>query len=51
MNVFEFKNPIVAFPDSSSIKNVKMVSGRLGSVGGEILRRFILVFDYQNQFF
>jgi hypothetical protein len=50
MNGFEFKNPIVAFPDSSSIKNVKMVSGRLGSVGGEILRRFTLVFDYPNQF-
>ncbi|TRX41412.1 PDZ domain-containing protein [Flavobacterium restrictum] len=45
---FQFDNPIVAFPDSSSIKNVKMVPGRLGSVGGEILRRFSLVFDYQQ---
>ncbi|MFV5696122.1 PDZ domain-containing protein [Flavobacterium sp. LB3P122] len=47
---FEFHNPIAAFPDSSSIRNVKMVSGRVGSVGSEILRRFIVVFDYTNGF-
>ena len=46
---FEFKNPIVAFPDSSSIKNVKMVTGRIGSVGGEILKRFRVVLDYADK--
>lgn len=46
---FEFDKPIAAFPDTSSIKNVKMVPGRLGSVGGEILKRFTVVFDYQNK--
>ncbi len=46
---FKFKNPIAAFPDSSSLRNVKMVSGRLGSVGGEILKRFSVVFDYTNE--
>lgn len=46
---FKFNNPIVAFPDSTSLKHVKMVSGRLGSVGGEILKRFSVVFDYANQ--
>ncbi len=46
---FEFNHPIVAFPDSTSIKNVRMVKDRAGSVGGEILRRFNMVFDYQNQ--
>ncbi|MEO7978099.1 PDZ domain-containing protein [Flavobacterium sp.] len=46
---FGFKNPIVAFPDSSSIKNVKMVRGRIGSVGGEILKRFRLVLDYEDK--
>lgn len=45
---YDFKNPIVAFPDSSSIKNVRMVENRVGSVGGEILRRFSVVFDYKN---
>lgn len=46
---FEFLNPIVAFPDSTSLKNVKMVDDRVGSVGGEILRRFSIVFDYSNE--
>jgi len=46
---FDFKNPIVSFPDSSSIKNVKMVPGRIGSIGGEILKRFTVVLDYQDK--
>lgn len=46
---FDFKKPIVSFPDSASIRNVKMVPGRIGSVGGEVLKRFTLVFDYQNK--
>ncbi|WP_163396646.1 PDZ domain-containing protein [Flavobacterium limi] len=46
---FEFRNPIVAFPDSSSIKNVKMVANRLGSVGGEVLKRFTIVMDYTDK--
>jgi hypothetical protein len=50
MSEFEFLNPIVAFPDSSSVRNVKMVSSRVGSVGSEILRRFLVVFDYSNGF-
>jgi hypothetical protein len=47
-NKYTFHSPIVAFPDSSSIKNVRMVPNRLGSVGGEILKRFSVVFDYEN---
>lgn len=47
---FSFKSPIVAFPDSISIKNISLQSGRLGSLGGEILRRFSVVFDYTNGF-
>jgi hypothetical protein len=46
---FNFINPIAAFPDSSSIKHVKMVSNRAGSIGGEILKRFSVVFDYKNE--
>lgn len=46
---YEFKNPIVAFPDSTSLKNVRMVKDRAGSIGAEILKRFHLVFDYPNQ--
>lgn len=46
---YSFNSPIVAFPDSSSIKNVRMVENRLGSVGGGILKRFSVVFDYKNE--
>jgi len=46
---FEFKKPITSFPDSVSIKNVSLVQDRLGSVGGELLKRFNVIFDYKNQ--
>lgn len=46
---FDFKKPIVSFPDSASVRNVKMVPGRIGSVGGEVLKRFTLVLDYQGK--
>lgn len=44
-----FKKPIIAFPDSSSIKSVRMVKDRVGSIGGEILKRFSVIFDYKNE--
>ncbi|WP_417942027.1 PDZ domain-containing protein [Flavobacterium sp. RS13.1] len=46
---FTFKNPIVSFPDSNSIKNVKLVENRIGSVGGEVLKRFTIVLDYAGK--
>lgn len=46
---FKFKKPIVSFPDSNSIKNVKMVTNRIGSVGGEVLKRFTVVMDYAGK--
>lgn len=49
LSKFAFKDPITAFPDSVSIRSIKMVSNRAGSVGGEILKRFNVVFDYRNQ--
>lgn len=45
---FNFENPIAAFPDSSSVENVSFVKDRMGSVGGEILKRFTVLFDYKN---
>jgi hypothetical protein len=47
-NNFVFENPIAAFPDSTSLKHVNMVSDRMGSVGSEIFKRFTMVFDYKN---
>lgn len=46
---YRFSNPIAAFPDSASVRHVNMVRDRLGSVGGEVLKRFTVVFDYANQ--
>jgi hypothetical protein len=46
---YTFNSPIVAFPDSSSIKSVRMVQNRLGSVGGGVLKRFSVIFDYKNE--
>ena len=45
---FQFNKPVVAFPDSVSTKHVKMVADRKGSIGGEIFKRFKVVFDYNN---
>jgi Aspartyl protease/PDZ domain len=49
INNFEFNSPIVSFPDSISIKSVSKVKDRVGSIGGEILKRFNVIFDYPNQ--
>ena len=45
---YQFSNPLVAFPDSQSVSKVAMVQNRSGSVGGEILKRFSVIFDYKN---
>jgi len=46
---YQFKNPIVAFPDSVSIRSVNMVKDRAGSIGGEMTRRFTMIFDYPGK--
>ncbi len=48
INNFGFENPLIAFPDAASTKNVKMAANRGGSIGAEILRRFTAVFDYNG---
>lgn len=49
MDEFAFNSPIIAFPDSVSVKSVNMVKDRAGSVGGEILKRFDIVMDYPHR--
>lgn len=46
---YSFDQPIAAFPDSTSTRNIKMVENRAGSLGGEILKRFKVVFDYRGK--
>jgi len=41
--------PIVSYPQSELIDQVAISEARHGSIGGEILRRFVLIFDYHNK--
>lgn len=43
-----FIQPLVTFPDSTSVRSLNFVPNRVGSVGSEVLSRFTVVFDYQN---
>ena len=45
---FELKSVNVAFPDSASIAYAKKIKGRNGSLSGEILKRFNIIFDYKK---
>ncbi|WP_394660638.1 PDZ domain-containing protein [uncultured Chryseobacterium sp.] len=46
---FVFEKPLTAMPDEFSIQHVNMVENRKGSIGGDIMRRFTVAFDYPNQ--
>lgn len=43
---FILEKPLSAMPDEYSIQNLKLVPGRKGSIGNDILRRFSVIFDY-----
>jgi hypothetical protein len=45
---FELNDVNVAFPDSISIAYAKKIKDRNGSLSGEILKRFNIIFDYQK---
>ena len=46
---FEINKPTVSFLDSISTKNARNFKSRNGSIGSEILKRFIVWFDYSNK--
>ncbi len=46
---YNFNNVVTAFPEKKSFDNLVMVENRMGSIGGDFLRRFNVIFDYQNQ--
>lgn len=45
---FVLKKTNVAYPDSTSILYARMVKDRNGSLAGNVLKRFNLIFDYQK---
>lgn len=46
---FKFEKPLTAMPDEFSIQHLNLAKDRKGSVGGEIMRRFTVAFDYPNE--
>ncbi|MCK5399996.1 MAG: aspartyl protease family protein [Flavobacteriaceae bacterium] len=45
---FKLKKINVAFPDSTSISYAKKIKDRNGSLSGEVLKRFNIIFDYKK---
>ncbi|KJD35786.1 signaling protein [Tamlana sedimentorum] len=50
INNYHLKNVNVAYPDSSSVVKAKNNKGRNGSLSGNMLKRFNVVFDYPRGF-
>lgn len=46
---FEFHQPIISMPDTLSFLKKNILNSRDGSVGGEILKRFNVIFNYKQQ--
>lgn len=46
---FEIEDAKTAFPDMISYSIIKNLGDRNGSLGGEVLKRFHIVFDYPNK--
>ncbi len=45
---FALEEVLTSFPDSTSIRGLRLFANRDGSIGSEVLRRFNLIFDYKN---
>jgi len=46
---FVIEDAKTAFPDKASFKSIESLRSRNGSLGGEVLKRFNFIFDYENQ--
>ena len=46
---FALRDAKAAFPDKESFGSVQNLGNRNGSVGGEVLKRFNIIFDYHNR--
>ena len=49
INDFLIDKPIVSFPDSLAFSFKNFFADRDGSIGGELLKRFTLLFDYPHE--
>lgn len=48
INDLAFNSPIIAFPNATETTQIDAIENRLGSVGSELMKRFTVYFDYQN---
>ncbi len=46
---YVLKDAKVAFPNLASFSDIKILGNRNGSIGGELLKRFNIIFDYPGQ--
>lgn len=46
---FHLQRVNVAYPDLSSFTELNLFEGRNGSLGGDLLKRFHVIFDYRNE--
>jgi hypothetical protein len=46
---YNFKNPIVTYPDEASVQLSDYENERTGSMGADILKRFTVVFDFHEK--
>lgn len=42
------EKPIVSMPNEESVKSMKFVENRIGSIGSDVLKRFSVILDYAN---
>lgn len=48
LGTFALNNAKAAFPDKESFNAIKNLGNRNGSLGGEVLKRFNIIFDYRQ---
>ena len=49
LNSFELSKVTTSFPDSNTVRNIRSLPQRKGSIGSEVLRRFTVIMNYRNQ--
>ncbi|PTM11617.1 MAG: signaling protein [Bacteroidetes bacterium] len=49
VGTFKLRRVNVAFPDSTSISFARKFKERSGTISGEVLKRFNIIFDYKNR--
>lgn len=49
IDAFQLEKVTASFPDSNTVKNIKSLPERMGSLGSEVLRRFTVIMNYRGQ--